>query len=147
MGGCYKEKNPKQIYYSNLINNGEGLGELELNTTNNLNNYSKIALHRLIKHKNNVIKSNPCNSDLFEIGLRSALTHLATGETGKVNDECAMGLRYLRDRISVPRDMPLISARILRQSLEKISSLSPSKGFHNIPTQHRYDQDPTNFLS
>ena len=48
----------------------------------------------------------------------------------------------IRDR---PRDMPVISARILRQSLNKIESLSDNKDIEKIPVRHRYDQDPRNF--
>tara|TARA_Y100001968_G_scaffold316988_1_gene345465 strand:- start:863 stop:2089 length:1227 start_codon:yes stop_codon:yes gene_type:complete len=145
MGGCFKEENPKQQYYSNLIDNGHGLGNLEINTDNDLHKFSKISLHRVMKHKKNIIRSNPCDKDLFELGLRSALTYLSTGEINKVNDSCSIGLRFLRDRISVPRDMPIISARILRFSLEKIASLGVSKEIYNIPKQHRYDQNPLKF--
>ena len=59
----------------------------------------------------------------------------------------ASSLRYLKNRISVPRDMPLISARLLRQSLNKIESLSDINEIDEIPFRHRYDQDPRNFIS
>ncbi len=146
MGGCFKEENPKQQYYSELIDNGQGLGNLEINTDNNPSKYSKISIHRVLKHKKNIIKSNPCESDLFEISLRAALTYLSIGELNKVEDSCAIGLRFLRDRISVPRDMPIISARILRGSLEKIASMCNSKEIYDIPRDHRYDQNPINFI-
>ena len=146
MGGCFIEDNPKQLYYSELIDNGQGLGPLEINCIHDLTNYSKLALTRVIKHKENLIKSNPCDNNLFEYGLRSVLTYLSTGEINKTDDSCAIGLRYLRDRISVPRDMPLISARILRKSLEKIASLCNSKEIYQIPTKHRYDQNPSEFI-
>ena len=55
-------------------------------------------------------------------------------------------LRYLKNRISVPRDMPIISARLLRQSLNKIESLSDENEIDKIPLNHRYDQDPKNFI-
>ena len=54
-------------------------------------------------------------------------------------------LRYLKNRISVQRDMPIISARLLRQSLNKIELLSDNNGIEKIPLNHRYDQDPKNF--
>ena len=60
-----------------------------------------------------------------------------------------MGLRYLRDRISVPRDMPLHAARLLRRSLEATACLDPadpSATGEPIPVQHRRDQDPSPFL-
>ena len=55
-------------------------------------------------------------------------------------------LRYLKNRISVPRDMPVISARLLRQSLNKIESLIDNSEVDKIPLSHRYDQDPRNFI-
>lgn len=147
MGGCFKQNNSKQIYYSNLIDNGTGLGDLEINKSHDLNYYSKLALFRVIKHKENIINSNPCDSELFEYGLRSVLTYVYSGEITKVDESCAIGLRYLRDRISVPRDMPLISARILRVALERIAALCNSKDTYKIPTQHRYDQNPSGFIN
>ena len=46
------------------------------------------------------------------------------------------------------RDMPIISARLLRQSLNKIESLSSDiNEIDKIPFRHRYDQDPRNFIS
>ena len=41
--------------------------------------------------------------------------------------------------------MPLISARLLRQSLNKIESFSADSDIDPIPTKHRYDQDPKLF--
>ena len=43
--------------------------------------------------------------------------------------------------------MPIISARLLRQSLNKIELLSDIKAIDKIPLKHRYDQDPRNFIS
>ena len=57
-----------------------------------------------------------------------------------------ISLRYLKNRISVPRDMPIISARLLRQSLNKIESLSDINEIDKIPLRDRYDQDPRNFI-
>ena len=43
--------------------------------------------------------------------------------------------------------MPIISARLLRQSLNKIELLSDDNEVDKIPINHRYDQDPKNFIS
>ena len=43
--------------------------------------------------------------------------------------------------------MPIISARLLRQSLKKIESLSNNNDIDKIPVNHRYDQDPKNFIA
>ena len=145
MGGCFVEKNEVQILFSNLIDKGNGLGKLEINKDYDLKYFSEFALMRIIRHKDNIIESNPCENNTFDIGLRSAITFMFSHEINKVDDMTALGLRYLRDRISVPRDMPLLSARLFRQALEKIASTSKSKDIYKLNTKHRFDQDPKNF--
>ena len=58
----------------------------------------------------------------------------------------ASGLRYLRDRISVPRDMPLLAARKLRQALEKTAQIGSSAQGPKLSTRNRFDQNPEPFL-
>jgi len=147
MGGCYKESNEQQITFSKLIDTGECLGNYELNKNYDSKYFAKIALKRVIKHKDNLLKVNPYNKESFEESLRSALTHMITGEIVIPKKLSGISLRYLKNRISVPRDMPIISARLLRQSLNKIESLSDIKEIDKIPFIHRYDQDPINFIS
>ncbi len=147
MGGCYKESNDQQINFSKLIDTGEGLGNYELNRNYDSKYFAKIALERVIKHKENLLKVNPYNKESFEESLRSALTHMITGEVIIPKKFSGISLRYLKNRISVPRDMPIISARLLRQSLNKIESLSDINEIDKIPFRHRYDQDPSNFAS
>ena len=72
---------------------------------------------------------------------------MMTGEELIPNKLSGISLRFLKNRISVPRDMPIISARLLRQSLNKIESLSDINEIDKIPFRHRYDQDPKNFIS
>ena len=72
---------------------------------------------------------------------------MITGEVIIPKKLSGISLRYLKNRISVPRDMPIISARLLRQSLNKIESLSDRNEIDKIPVRHRYDQDPRNFIS
>ena len=78
--------------------------------------------------------------------MRAALTHLMTSDVVIPKQLSGISLRYLKNRISVPRDMPIISARLLRQSLNKIESLSDTNEVDNIPFRDRYDQDPKNFI-
>ena len=145
MGGCFKEINDKQIYFSTSIDNGKGLGNLELNQEIGDDYYSRFALMRVIKHKEKIININPADDETFDIALRSALTFMLSGELNIPEDCCSKGLRYLRDRISVPRDMPLLSARKLRQSLEKIASFDKFNETYPIPFNHRFDQNPKDF--
>ena len=51
MGGCFKEVNDQQIYFSNLIDEGEGLGNLEFNKDLDLDYYAKFALKRVLNIK------------------------------------------------------------------------------------------------
>jgi glutathione S-transferase len=54
-------------------------------------------------------------------------------------------LRYLRDRISVPRDMSIYAAKRLRAALESTAALAGDAQGVSISIQHRRDQDPANF--
>jgi len=71
---------------------------------------------------------------------------MITGEVIIPEKLSGISLRYLKNRISVPRDMPVISARLFRQSLNKIESLCKNKEEERIPVKHRYDQDPAKFI-
>ena len=72
---------------------------------------------------------------------------MITGEVLIPKKLSGISLKFLKNRISVPRDMPIISARLLRQSLNKIELLSNNNEIDKIPLNHRYDQDPRNFAS
>ncbi len=146
MGGCYKESNKQQIIFSELIDTGKGLGNYELNKNYDSKYFAKIALKRVLKHKDNLLKVNPYDKESFEESLRSALTHMITGEVRTPEKLLGISIKYLKNRISVPRDMPIISARLLRQSLNKIEYLSDNDEVDSIPFRHRYDQDPINFI-
>ncbi|MCS5705630.1 glutathione S-transferase family protein [Synechococcus sp. FGCU-3] len=108
-----------------------------------------VAIARVLKHRQAITARNPLDAELFDPALRSALTCLATGEAVPPLAGGAAGLRYLRDRISVPRDMPLHAARHLRQALEATALLDPATPQAQgepIPAHHRRDQDPRPFL-
>ena len=108
------------------------------------------ALARVCRHRQVLLVRNPLPQERFDPALRSALTHLIRGEAVPPPAGSAAGLRYLRDRISVPRDMPLHAARLLRQALEStacLDPLDPAAPGEALPLRHRRDQDPAPFLA
>lgn len=108
-----------------------------------------VALGRVLQHRTTLLQRNPLGAEGFDPALRSALSLLINGEECPPPAGTAAGLRYLRDRISVPRDMPLHSARLLRLALERTARLDPSDpegAGIPLPLQHRRDQDPRPFL-
>ena len=151
MGGCFYSKNKQQIAFSKAIDLGDGLQEMETSFTDDdlPKDYKSeaIALERVIKHKDKIKDINIIDSEYFDQPLRAALTLLISNQLCKPNKGSAKGLRYLRDRISVPRDMPLLSARKLRKALEITASLDSEELGPKISMHNRFDQDPKPFLS
>ena len=56
-----------------------------------------------------------------------------------------MALRYLRDRVNVPRDMSIYAARRMRTALERTAALAGDGEGPPIPVNHRRDRDPRAF--
>jgi glutathione S-transferase len=79
--------------------------------------------------------------------LRCALTAMTKGEESQPLPGADTALRYLRDRISVPRDMSIYAAKRLRAALESTAALAGNGQGAPIPINHRRDQDPANFAS
>lgn len=103
------------------------------------------ALGRVLRHRQALIARNPDQPERFDGALRCALARMVGLEAGTPPLGSAMGLRYLRDRISVPRDMSLLAARCLRQALESTAALDGPEQGPSLSVQHRRDQDPLAF--
>jgi glutathione S-transferase len=144
MGGCYDNENPQRLINQSKVDNGPWFGLPDV-TYPEPENSRQEALQRVIKHRRNLIRVNPAEDSLFEEALRCALTHLITGEVCLPPPGSDSALRYLRDRICVPRDMSIYAAKRLRESLEFTAALVGNEQGTPILLKHRRDQDPANF--
>lgn len=91
----------------------------------------------MIKHRAAILGRSPLGAEKFDVPLRTALTALIHAKPLSASAGSAPALRYLRDRISVPRDMPLHAARRLRQALEG-DCQSRSSGWHSQGRRFRW---------
>lgn len=144
MGGCYENGEPQARAHQHRVDHGPWLGLPDVTYAEPATSKTE-ALHRVLKHRTNIIRVNPLEDTVFDEALRCALTHLMTEEACQPPVGSDVGLRYLRDRISVPRDMSIYAAKRLRESLETTASLVGDRPGPPIPIQHRRDQDPANF--
>jgi glutathione S-transferase len=144
MGGCWENGEPQMLLNKLHVDNGPWIGlpdatypEPETSRTE--------ALQRVLKHRANIIRVNPADDALIDEALRCALTRLMTDKdcTPPVGSDLA--LRYLRDRINVPRDMSIYAAKRLREALEETAALAGDRQSPPLPVKHRRDQDPANF--
>ncbi|MEB3354316.1 MAG: glutathione S-transferase family protein [Cyanobacteriota bacterium] len=165
MGGCHASGSPDQLQLSTRIDAGpwpilDGTPRLDGTPLNSAgadpetsaaqpNDAATVALARVLRHRSTLLQRNPLGAEAFDQPLRTALSNLIQCTATAPPAGTAAGLRDLRDRISVPRDMPLHAARLLRQALERTALLDPADpGAQGRPLalQHRRDQDPQPFL-
>jgi glutathione S-transferase len=155
MGGCYANDSTAQRRLAARIDQGPWPigepGEPDPETSQPAPaEAAAIALARVLRHRHTLLQRNPVAPELIDPALRAALTRLVRGVPLQPPAGSAAGLRALRDRISVPRDMPLHAARLLRQALEATARLDPRAPEAQgpaLPRRHRRDQDPQPFLA
>ncbi len=144
MGGCWENGEPQMLINKARVDQGpwDGLPDV---TYPEPETSRAEALHRMLKHRATLIRVNPAADDLVDEALRCALTHLMTGQICPPPPGADVGLRYLRDRISVPRDMSIYAAKRLRAALEATAALAGAGQGPPIPTKHRRDQNSIEF--
>ena len=145
MGGCYENGEPQMLINKARVDNGPWAGLPDVMYPEPETSRAE-ALHRVIKHRSNIIKVNPADDNLFDEALRCALTLMVTGEVCKPPAGSDAALRYLRDRVNVPRDMSIYAAKRLREALEETAALAGDAQGTPILLQHRRDQNPANFV-
>ncbi|HAC64081.1 MAG TPA: glutathione S-transferase [Cyanothece sp. UBA12306] len=144
MGGCYENGEPQMLINKARVDQGPWFGLPDVAYREPETSRSE-ALQRVLKHRTNIIRVNPSDNNLVDQALRCALTQMMTGQKCTPPQGADIALRYLRDRINVPRDMSIYAAKRLREALETTASLAGDRQGSPIPLNHRRDQDPANF--
>lgn len=144
MGGCWENGQPQMLLNKARVDQGPWAGLPDVSYPEPETSRSE-ALQRVIKHHANIIRVNPAEDSLVDQALRCALTTMMTGEVCTPPPGADQPLRYLRDRISVPRDMSIYAAKRLKEALESTAALVGEGQGAPIPINHRRDQDPANF--
>ena len=125
------------------------------------------AAWRVAKHAEAVVAVNPHGAAAADVALRASLTLLLSGApaagvlalvAGGGNGggsggagaapstaDVARAARYVRDRVSCPRDMPLHSAMHLRDALEAVASACGPERGEPVALRNRYDANPEPF--
>jgi glutathione S-transferase len=172
MGACCPNGTMEQQRCMERVNRGPWFG-LPDTTAVPPEGACEEAVRRVAKHRANILKTNiDADKERMDVALRCVLTTLLRlPSTVLMNEEClmatsadtdggesilipptgsALGLRYLRDHICVPRDMSIYAAKYLKTCLQLVSSMDPDGSSDScepgaLPVKHRRDQDPRNF--
>jgi glutathione S-transferase len=144
MGGCWENGESQMLRNKARVDNGSWFGLPDVSYPEPETSRVE-ALARTIKHHVNIIKVNPAEDSLIDEALRCALTRMMTDEDCTPPPESDLALRYLRDRVNVPRDMSIYAAKRLREALESTAALVGSRQNPPIPLNHRRDQNPLSF--
>ncbi|MBM5802923.1 MAG: glutathione S-transferase family protein [Cyanobacteria bacterium K_DeepCast_35m_m2_155] len=155
MGGCYACPSAEQHELAARIDAGlwpVALPDPETSQAAS-DGAAAAAVARVVRHAPALVTrmASATGSDpvALDAALRSALMALMAEAPSVPPVGTAAGLRYLRDRISVPRDMDLHAARLLRAALEATAGRDPGTPTAQGPAltqQHRRDQDPAPFV-
>jgi glutathione S-transferase len=144
MGGCWENAEQQMLINKVRVDNGPWEGLPDANFPEPEDARAE-ALYRTVKHHEKIIRVNPADDELIDAALRCALTSMMTGEVCPPPLGADAALRYLRDRINVPRDMSIYAAKRLRAALEATAALVGDAQGTPIPFNHRRDQNPINF--
>lgn len=156
MGGCYENGTEGQKEAKKRVDHGpwgEGIPEIKASVPEDGTAHIE-ALRRVIKHRENIMKANrEGGKEEVDVALRAALTSLVGRWASDVPEKIPLPangdsiLRYIRDRVSVPRDMSVLAGRVFRSALEETASKLGTGQGHPISLRDRRDQDPRGFTA
>lgn len=153
MGGCHASGSERQRQLAERIDHGPwpilSAGPDPESSLAAPADAAAEALARVLRHREALLSRAATGGSGFDPALRCALTTLIGNQPCPPPAGTAAQLRYLRDRISVPRDMSLHAARCLRLALERTASLdplTPDATPQPLSERDRRDQDPLPFL-
>lgn len=70
-------------------------------------------------------KMNPYGEEAFDLGMRTTLTFMLTGQLCPLYDTNShKAIKYVSERVSVPGDMNIWSSKRFRQACEDTISIS-----------------------
>jgi len=144
MGGCYENGEPAMLANKHRVDRGPWFGLPDVGYPEP-DTARQEAIARVLTHRANIIRVNPAADEVMDAALRCALTYLLTGTPCTPPPGSDVALRYLRDRVNVPRDMSIYAAKHLRSALEVTAALAGDRQGPPIPLQHRRDQNPAEF--
>jgi glutathione S-transferase len=144
MGGCWENGEPQMLVNKARVDHGDWDGLPDAMFPEPASARAE-ALYRTVKHHANLIRVNPADDRLVDAALRCALTKMMQGTDCLPPSGSDAALRYIRDRINVPRDMSIYAAKRLRAALEATAALVGTAQGTPIPFNHRRDQNPVEF--
>lgn len=157
MGGCFSGGDPSRVAAcQRLVDRGPWAEVPEVSNPGAPPTPAACAeaARRVIKHKDTLAEVNPDKvPGRFDAALRCALVALlhpvglCPTPPPPPPPGSELGLRHLRDQISVPRDMTVHAARALRQALENTAAQCGQAQPPPLPTAHRFDQSAAPFAA
>jgi glutathione S-transferase len=149
MGGLFANLTPAQMRCEDLVRRHQyqELPECGVPEADRATSVAEAAA-RVLRHHQSIVEANPHGDKAaLDEALRATVANLV-GE-GPVAPPAGTdaALRYLRNRISVPRDMSIWAARRLRDALEETAAMVGTAQPQKIDVRQRYDQDPRPFGS
>jgi glutathione S-transferase len=153
MGGCYENGEARQQACKALVDTGPWSSVPEVGYSVAEDSVVGTAIQRVYRHREALVRANKGYSgegggqgkDDVDEAVRCALTSMLTGDAVTPPAGTDAALRYVRDRVNVPRDMPIHSAKAFRQALESTAALVGDGHANPIPVKHRRDQSPVEF--